>query len=92
MKHEPKIPRPTIVDGNYFVVASEFNSYLEELAGRPARQPSAAPMELIPLREAARRSGRCVRTLKRKIKETYGAPDGVNTYGALAKRALEAVR
>jgi hypothetical protein len=88
MGHEPKFPRPVIVDGAYFLLAAEFNSYLGELAGLPALPPSAAPIELIPLREAARRAGRCTRTLKRKIKESYGDLDGVRTDGALAKRGL----
>jgi hypothetical protein len=92
MRHEPKFPRPTIVDGAYFFVASEFDSYLRELAGLPALPPSAAPIELIPLREGSRRAGRCTRTLKRKIKEAYGDLDGVRTNGALAKRAPEVVR
>jgi hypothetical protein len=93
MRHEPKFPRPIIVDGAYFFEAGQFNAYLGELAGLTALPPSGTPIELIPLREAARRAGRCVRTIKRKAKAAYGAPDGVNTYGALAnKRALEAVR
>jgi hypothetical protein len=86
-----KVPRPAIIDGAYLFVAREWDDSLREAAGREPLLPQQpdAPLELIPLREAARRAGVCVRTLKRKIKETYGAPDGVRTDGALAKRALE---
>jgi hypothetical protein len=88
--HEPKFPRPTIVDGAYFFVAAEFDAYLRQLAGLPALPPSTAPTELIPVREGARRAGVCVRTIKRKAKAAYGAAGGVNMNGALAKR-LETV-
>ena len=86
-----KVPRPAIIDGAYLLDAREWDDSLREAAGReplPPQKPDA-PLVLIPLREAARRAGVCVRTLKRKIKETYGPPEGVRTDGALAKRALE---
>jgi hypothetical protein len=68
-------PRPHVVNGFYKFVEAEVDDFVRQEAGLPKRppEPPGAPVTLIGIATFAERLDVSTRTIKRRIRETYGA-------------------